>query len=608
MKNNITDKSAKVTFFAQLYENAKTASEEQRAELDKYMRQYKGSLEIDGSTCDALTVRNITYEIIESQVLSEIPTSKIDPYTYSERHAKNAHTAERLCTAVRSHLPFEQMNDLDERYTYIYGGSVWLVEWNNGIKFGTERGGVEIRCISPKDFIPQPGISDIADMEYCFLKFTATRSEVMRKYGISDSEAGLLECEYSFDSGLDEGDAVSVIICFYKDSDGEIGQYVFSGSTELSDISSYYKRKIRVCTSCGLSEEHCRCARPKIEIRNQELETLRGDLAKRHGAAEEICVPYYTPKKFPIVIRKNTSTDESFLGRSDCEFIRPEQQAINKVESRILQKLLRAGVTPVMPEDASVALGNSVFGQVIKMKPGESLGQYGKIDTTPDISQDITEADRLYDHAKRTLGISDAFQGIDTHLNESGVAKQLRISQATSRLKSKKKMKHTAYANIDRLIFEHYLAFADEPREMSYKDAYGRIHSEEFNRHDFLEYDPRSGEFFYDDAYLFTVDLNDGTEYQRESLWERNLSNLRLGTLGEQTDPVTLLRYWQSQERAHYPYARENVEYFKDIVEKRNHNSKGEIEDNEKEKQERDRSVKRIQNERDEHDKGSVGI
>lgn len=582
MKNSITNKSERTAFFAQLYENARMASEELRSELDKYMRQYKGSLEIDGSMHDALTVRNITYEIIESQVSSEIPTSKIDSYTYSERHARNAHTAERLCTAVRSHLPFEQMNDLDERYTYIYGGSVWLVEWNNGLKFGTERGGVEIRCLSPKDFIPQPGINDIDEMEYCFLKFTATRSEVKRKYGISDSDAELLECEYSFDEGFSDGDAVAVVICFYKDSDGEIGQYVFSGSTELSDISAYYKRKVRICTHCGLSEELCGCELPDIEVRNQELEILTGD-GGRTGTGE-IRVPYYTPKKFPIVIRKNTSTDESVLGQSDCEFIRPEQQAINKIESRILQKLLRAGVTPVMPEDASVALGNSVFGQVIKMKPGESLNQYGKIDTTPDISQDITEADRLYDHAKRTLGISDAFQGIDTYLNESGVAKKLRISQANSRLKSKKKMKHTAYAQIDRLIFEHYLAFADEPLEMSYKDAYGRIHLEKFNRHDFLEYDPRTEEFFYDDAYLFTVDLNDGSEYQRESLWERNLSNLQSGTLGEPTDPGTLLRYWQSQERAHYPYARENVEYFKDAVEKsKNNDSKGETEKDEKE-------------------------
>jgi hypothetical protein len=84
----------------------------------------------------------------------------------------------------------------------------------------------------------------------------------------------------------------------------------------------------------------------------------------------------------------------------------------------------------------------------------------------------------------------------------------------------------------------------------------------EFNRYDFIEYDMENEEFFYDDAYIFSVDLNTGAEYQREALWERNLENLKAGTLGDPNSPATLLRYWQSQERAHYPFARENVEYF----------------------------------------------
>ena len=117
-------------------------------------------------------------------------------------------------------------------------------------------------------------------------------------------------------------------------------------------------------------------------------------------------------------------------------------------------------------------------------------------------------------------------------------------------------------ADLDRLIFEHYLAFADEPRTLSYKDGYGRIHDEEFSRYDFLTFDLKSGKYVYDDDFLFSVDLNGGAEYQREALWERNLENLRSGALGDPSAPMTLLRYWQCQERAHYPFARENVEFF----------------------------------------------
>ncbi len=575
MRIETQTKALKLEFFKRLYAVSEAAASELYSSLGRYMSQYKGSPELDGSEEDAITVRNITYEIVESQISSEIPQPKTDAASYSERRGRNAEAIERLCRSIRDRLPFDELNDIDERYTYIYGGSVWYVDWDNSIVHSGEVGGVRVHCLSPMDFIPEPGIYSVEDMEYLFMRFTTTRAELGRRYGLSSRELSLAECEYEFDTDMPGGDTVTMLVCFYKDEDGEIGRYVFSGDAVLEDMPRYYMRKAPVCSVCG-SHSECGCGggRRLTEIRS---ERLAGDIILKSGVKvpgkspslsggeiefSDSEIPYYVPKLFPVVIRKNTSAERSLFGQSDCEYIRPEQQAINKIESRILKKLLRAGITPVVPEDARVTLNNSVFGQVIKMKPGESVAQYGKVDTTPDISQDIAEAERLYDHAKRVIGISDAYQGIDSFTGESGVARQLRISQASGRLESKKKMKHTAYAGIDRLIFHFYLAFADEPRRLSYKDAYGRIHYEEFCRYDFIEYDLVRGEYYYDDDYLFSVDLNGGSEYQREALWERNLENLRSGTLGDPSSPMTLLRYWQCQERAHYPYARENVEYF----------------------------------------------
>ena len=76
------------------------------------------------------------------------------------------------------------------------------------------------------------------------------------------------------------------------------------------------------------------------------------------------------------------------------------------------------------------------------------------------------------------------------------------------------------------------------------------------------------------------MDVSGGDEYGRESLWERNLNNLKSGTLGDPADPATLLRYWKLQERAHYPYAGENTEFFESLVkskEKENKNEENEI-------------------------------
>ncbi len=576
MKIQKLNKKARLDFFKSLYESAKLSYSDELETFDRNMKQYRGSLEIDGSNEKAITVRNISYEIIESQISSEIPLPKTEPSSYSEKRDRCAKSIERLLYSLRKKIDFESMNDIDERYTYIYGGSVFYLEWDNSQRDGREIGGVKIMCLSPKDFIPQPNITEVSDMEYFFLKFTTTRSELSSKYGICESDTALAECEFEIEEGYStEYDTVSLVVAFYKDEDGDVGKFVFSGDLALEDLPKYYHRKTRICKKCGLGEVACSCSEKSFDVVNEIYEKIEGKIYENGTTGVAFSenlqraineVPYYVPKSFPIVIRKNTSSDGKLFGQSDCEYIRPEQQAINKIESRILQKLLRAGVTPIVPEDANISLNNSVFGQLIKIRPGESAAQYGKVDTTPDISQDIAEAERLYDHSKRILGISDALQGLDTTTNESGYARQLKISQATGRLESKRKMKHGAYARLDRLIFEHYLAFADEARDLVYKDSYGRIHNTEFSRYDFIEYDIEESEFYYYDSYLFSIDLNTGAEYQREALWERNFENLKAGTLGDPALPSTLLRYWQFQERAHYPFARENVEYFLGIV------------------------------------------
>ena len=552
----------------ELYSAALQSYSEALESYEKNLLQYRGDDRIDGSSERAATVRNVTYEIIESQISSSVPPPKVDPASYSEKRDRLSHTIERLLYSIRERLPYERLNDTDERYTYIFGAGVWYVEWDNTVTHGAEVGGVRIYSISPEDFIPEPNTSSIEDMDYCFLRFQTTKREICRRFGVKSEDLPLLESEICAVSDVPDEDTVRMVVAFYRDDDGEIGRFIFSGDLALSDTPRFYRRKESFCERCGEDISECSCKSPKEELRDVLYETKRGDMRLPGTAPANVKLPYYTPREFPIVIRKNIPLFGSPFGQSDCEYVRPEQQAINKIESRILQKLLRAGVTPIVPEDAAITLNNSVFGQLIRMKPGESAAQYGKVDTTPDITQDIAEAERLYDHAKRILGISDALQGLDTHVAESGYSRQLKISQAAGRLESKKKMKHAAYSEIDKLIFHHYLAFADEPRTLNYKDAFGRIHDARFSKYDFLEYDELTGEYYYDDDFLFSVDLDGGAEYQREALWERNLENLKAGTLGEPTSAVTLLRYWQLQERAHYPNSRENVEYFTLMIEK----------------------------------------
>ena len=567
MKEQSKETKARLEKFKELYSSAMLSAEGYRERLCRHMDQYLGSDEIDGSTERASVVRNITYEIVESQINPDIPVPKVDTSCYNSTREQNARAIERLSHALRSRLPFEELNDRDERYTYIYGGSVFYLEWDSTRKAGAGEGSVRVHLISPLDFIPQPSIENVEDMEYCFLHFTTTRGELVSKYGVPKERLMDAECEYLADSDDPMSDAVAIIVTFYKDENGQVGKFVFSGDLALIDLPNYYKRKVKICMNCGKRGDECECEKPKHEYVDLDTERVRIG----NGVAD---IPYYIPTEFPIIVRKNTLSDMTLLGGSDCERIRSQQQAINKVESRILQKLLRAGVTPIMPEGTAITLSNAVFGHIIKTRPGESVDNYGKIDTTPDISQDIEEADRLYDQAKRVLGITDALQGTDATSAESGYARQLKIARSSSRLETKKRMKHLAYCRIYELIFKHYLAFADEPRRFSYQDTFGRMHFTEFNRYDFIEKD-KHGNYYYDDAYLFTVDNHADAEYQSESLWEINLTNLERGTLGDKTNPATLMRYWQLQDKAHFPYARENIEYFQDMI---NRQSVAEIE------------------------------
>ena len=550
-----TKKEKRLTFFSQLYEKAKDRHRDTLSLLSRHMAQYLGSDELDGSSVKATAVRNITYELIESQVRSDIPAPKVSPAHYTPEGERCAAAIERLLYRMRDELPFERQNDLDERYTTIFGGSVWLVEWDAGRTLPGERGGIRILCLSPEDFIPQPDIPEIEDMEYCFLRYSTPRDELCRRFGITPTEAAL--SEYEADGGTPDEDAVTVVTCFYREEDGAVSRFVFSGAAVLSDICDYYARKEPLCPTCG-AKGGCSCkSTPLLLESDEEIIPL---------PTGQVRVPYYRPRRFPVVIRKNISRAGQLLGQSDCEIIRPQQQAINKLESRIQQKLMRSGVTPVMPEDARVAPDNSIFGQVIRLAPGESTAMYGVIDTTPNISAEILQSDRLYEQARRLIGISDSYVGFEDKSALSGYAKRLQIEQAAGRLESKRLMKEAAYADIDRLIFEFTLAFADEARPTPYRDALGHRHEACFDRYDFLTYDKQSGTYRYDDSFLFAVDRNGGVESQRAVLWERNLENLRAGTLGDPTAPQALLRYWQSQERAHYPFARENVEYFEELL------------------------------------------
>lgn len=608
MKIELGDQS-KLTFFQSLYTEARSAAEEQYADLEKHLAQYKGSRVIDDSDVEAKAIRNITYELVESQVTSYLPTPAVTPKMWSDKNERNAKSIETLLRNKRDELPFEKLNDMDERFNPIYGGSIWLIEWDNSITTHNTVGDVKISCLSPKRFTGQPSIYDVKEMEYCFIEFETTKEDIVRKYGVSPSIAD----ETESDENADDKTA-TLYVCYYKNDRDKVCQYIWSADTELLDLEDYYARKRRVCKRCGKREELCSCENPKLELQNEEYEEVTLDIPLSDGSfipsmsevykdgqpvmekqkkqmleedgspamedvngvlmplladmdvpkMEKTRLPFYTPNILPIVIRKNTSEEDKLLGQSDCAFIRPQQQAINKLETRIMEKLLGSGVFPIVPDTWEGDMDNSIYKRVFRTKPNE-IGSFGRVDLQVDVSRDIAQADRLYDQAKRILGITDSYQGQYDSSARSGKAKQIQVQQAAGRLDSKRQMKNAAYAEIDQIIFQYYLAYADEPRTAIYIDAQGRKQNVIFNRYDFIERD-EAGEYYYNDEYLFAADASIDIEKSRELLWQENRQNFQQGAYGDPSIPQTLLIFWQNMEKAHYPWAHDNVERIKEEI------------------------------------------
>lgn len=599
----------KLAYFQDLYNEARSFSDEMYEKLDQHLKQYKGDKKIDGSETEATQVRNITYELVESQVTSYLPSPAVTAKMYSEKNERNAKSIETLLSNKRDELPFEKLNDIDERFNPVYGGSVWLVEWDNSITTHNTVGDIKLTCVSPPKFTGQPNIFEVKDMEYCFIQFETTKDEIVRKYGVRPEVADETESDESADDKT-----ATLYICYYKNDKDKVCQYIWSADTELLDIEDYYARKRYVCKRCGKRKEICTCEHAKYELQNEEYEEVDRDIVLSDGGVipamstiikdgqvvtetqkqqailengevaledvngvmlpvmidveipklEPTKLPFYTPNILPIVIRKNISEEDSLLGQSDCEAIRPQQQAINKVESRIGEKLFGSGVYPIVPEGFNGELDNSIFKKVFKCNQSNQK-LFGRLDLQVDISRDIVQSDRLYDQAKRILGISDSYQGQYDASAQSGKAKQIQVQQSAGRLDSKRKMKNAAYAEIDQIIFQYYLAYADEPRPVTFKDAQGRRQNVYFNRYDFIERD-EAGEYYYNDEYLFSTDATIDVEKSRELLWQENRANFQQGAYGDPKLPQTQLIFWQNMEKAHYPWAHDNVERIKEEI------------------------------------------
>ena len=545
------------------------------------------------ATRKSSNVRNIVYELIESQVDSTVPMPRVEAIHEEDKDlARNIEAVLRHEISLQS---LQELNDLQERTVPIEGGSLWLVEWDPAAGTHCNLGDVKVTELHPKQVIPQPGVYELERMDYVFVQLAQTKEYIKERYGVDVSLAGEEQPEIRGDVGSCD-DIVTQNIAYYK-KDGKIGMFSWVDDEVLVDMDDYQARRLEYCKDCGAVKTGpvCECGGRRFEERAvteqpvpegldipRYTEPVEVTVTDVNGeavldesgapivqmASEETKIPCYNPGMYPIILRRNVRKADSFLGGSDVAVVMDQQDAIKKMGSKIDEKILKGGSFITLPDGVNIETTDREF-KVVRVKSANEKALIGVTNVQPDVSKEMNALELNYQWAKSTLGITDAYQGKYDSSATSGTAKQFSANQAAGRLQSKREQKNIAFSRLYRAIFHYLLAYSDQPIPFSVKNPDGSTMYSHFNRWDFLKQD-EAGEWYWNDEFIFTVDSSANTMTSRANLWEMLDLKYQAGAFGPLNDPQTPLRLWTMLEAAEFPYAAQVRALMAQYVEEQN--------------------------------------
>lgn len=270
-------------------------------------------------------------------------------------------------------------------------------------------------------------------------------------------------------------------------------------------------------------------------------------------------IPFYRPDVFPVVLQKSVSVYGQLLGNSDVDVIEDQQNTTNRMEKKIIDRLVKTGTRITLPAKATLRT-DPVDGERWFLDSPADKAMIDVYQFSGDLQYELTYLATVYEEARQILGITDSFQGRTDPTATSGKAKEFSAAQAAGRLESKRTMKQAAYAQLFELMFKFWLAYSDEPRPISYKDNEGNTVYEEISRYDFLKQD-KDGQYYWEDQFLFGCDDSAPLASNREAMWQETRMNLQTGAFGDPSSTETLILFWSKMEELHYPGAGETKKY-----------------------------------------------
>ena len=577
---------------------ARSQYEDQLNNMKKYEKYYEGDRSVqpdpnrgvDPSKL-ATNVRNIVYELIESQVDSSIPMPRIRAI-----HPEDDELAKKMEKFLENKVKtcgLVLMNDSVERTVPIVGGSFTRVEWDVNRGLHSEIGDLKITELHPKKIIPQPGVIDFDEMDYFFIQELMTKNTVKRVYGEDVSD-----CKNDETSDLTEDiegastndDLVTVNTAFYRNEEGGVGVFAWCDYVKLLDLDEYEARYLDRCSKCGavmvdgvcpecgnkkskktredyeelvdavevrISEDKTRRIEP-YEVEEQPmLDEMGNPMYDEFGRPQVTItktkkkIPYYKPNVYPVILRKNITAQNKLLGESDVKVIIDQQDTIKKLGTQMNEKLLMGGSIVILPRNLEIQKD----GEQLNIVRIDNAGDKSLIDVMnlqPNIQFDQTYLETNYNWAKSALGITDSYQGKYDASATSGTAKQYSINQAAGRLDSKRTLKNEAYAKLYEIMFKFWLAFSSSPSEITSVDKDGQPQHDQLDRKDFLRID-ENGQFYWDDEFIFETDPTSTLMQNREAMWNQTDMKLQSGAFGPVGDLETAKAYWTIMKANGYP-------------------------------------------------------
>ena len=603
MKRILQNDKERLDYWRGIVERDEAAYEDQLQKMNEREKLYRGDdiiiPMIEGDMAEFTPyVRNICAELIESQIDSNIPMPKVTPLRREDEGL--ARLIENMLRQKVNLLYIEDLIDMSERTVKIQGGDGKLCEWDESVSDPFGDGEIAVSLLHPKMIIPQDGVYLVQDMDHITLKIPQTKGYILRRYGIdlelvSESDPDVRSLE-----GDTAEDMITHYIVYFRNDDGGIGRISYVDNTLIEYIEDYQARRTSKCTECGESEPEedteieeevliiegadsrtekkrmkiCpHCGGTRFHMTEDAFETLPEPITLSDGSEaggsrkipkigeggevsfidEKEKIPFYKPNIFPIVLQKNVSLYGSFLGDSDIDKLSSYQNAIKRIDKKIIDKLLASGSILSLPPKADIDTGNEEM-RVVRFKDASEIGMIGVHTLEGAISQDLEYRAQIYEEAKQAIGVTDSYLGRVDRTATSGKAKEFAASQSAGRMESKRQMKASAWAKLYEAIFKFALAYDDSKRPIGALNSHGDREYEEFDRYAFLIRD-RHGKLAWNDRFIFSCDDSSALAVNRQAMWEETRANLASGAFGDPTALDTLALFWGKMDELHYPGA-----------------------------------------------------